>query len=158
MEEEMKELYIEGVATHGDPEPCVGVRKGVGEASVGARAGRAMEPRNHGIRGADVVAEHPAVLAALLAEVAGLAGRARVDRDRPPGTWRRDDDGCGGRLMASTPGRLAAGVGAELAPASGGEPALADRADCHRGARAVSTIGAHRPAIVPRRAVRLGGL
>jgi hypothetical protein len=55
MEEEMKELYIEGVATHGDPEPCVGVRKGVGEASVGARAGRAMEPRNHRIRGADVV-------------------------------------------------------------------------------------------------------
>ena len=51
----MKELYIEGVATHGDPEPCVGVRKGVGEALVGARAGRAMEPRNHRIRGADVV-------------------------------------------------------------------------------------------------------
>jgi len=55
MEEEMEELYIEGVATHDDPEPCVGVRKGVGEASVGARAGRAIEPRNHGIRGADVV-------------------------------------------------------------------------------------------------------
>ena len=54
----MEELYIEGVATHDDPEPCVGARKGVGEASVGARAGlagRAIEPRNHGVRGADVV-------------------------------------------------------------------------------------------------------
>jgi len=51
----MEERYIEGVATHDDPEPCVGVREGVGEASVGARAGRAIEPRNHRIRGADVV-------------------------------------------------------------------------------------------------------
>ena len=51
----MEELYIEGLATHDDPEPCVSARKGVGEASVGARAGRAIEPRNHGIRGADVV-------------------------------------------------------------------------------------------------------
>ena len=51
----MEELYIEGVATHDDPEPCVDVREGVGEASVGARAGRAIEPRNHGVRGADVV-------------------------------------------------------------------------------------------------------
>ena len=54
----MKELYIEGIATHDDREPCVGVRKGVGEASVAARAGRAIEPRNHGIRGADVVYEN----------------------------------------------------------------------------------------------------
>jgi hypothetical protein len=54
----MEELYIEGVATHDDPEPCVSVREGVGEASVGARAGRAIEPRNHGVRGADVVYEN----------------------------------------------------------------------------------------------------
>jgi len=54
----MKELHIEGVATHDDPEPCVGVREGVGEASVGARAGRAIEPRNHRVRGADVVYEN----------------------------------------------------------------------------------------------------
>src|SRR3989442_1049397 len=57
MEEEMKELYIEGIATHDDREPCVGVRKGVGEASVAARAGQAIEPRNHRVRGADVVYE-----------------------------------------------------------------------------------------------------
>ena len=35
----MRELYIEGVASHGGPEPCVVVRKGGGEASVGVRAG-----------------------------------------------------------------------------------------------------------------------
>lgn len=51
----MQEPYTEGVATHGGREPCVGVREGAGEASVAARAGQAIEPRNHGIRGADVV-------------------------------------------------------------------------------------------------------
>ena len=50
----MKESYIEGLANHDDRKPCVGVREGVGEASVAARAGRAMEPRNHRVRGADV--------------------------------------------------------------------------------------------------------
>src|ERR687891_1635955 len=47
MEKEMRELYIEGIATHDDPEPCVGVRKGVGEALVGAHVGRAIEPRKN---------------------------------------------------------------------------------------------------------------
>ncbi|MDT5026496.1 MAG: hypothetical protein QOE61_4153, partial [Micromonosporaceae bacterium] len=28
----MRTLYIEGLATHGGPESCVGVREGVGEA------------------------------------------------------------------------------------------------------------------------------
>ena len=43
----MRELYIEGVAIHGDPESCVGVREGAGEALAGARAGWAIEPRNN---------------------------------------------------------------------------------------------------------------
>ena len=51
----MRELYIEGVAIHGDPESCVGVREGVGEALTGARVGWAIEPRNNGFRGADAV-------------------------------------------------------------------------------------------------------
>ena len=42
----MEELYVEGVATHGSPESCVVVCKGGGEALTGARAGRAIEPRN----------------------------------------------------------------------------------------------------------------
>jgi len=51
----MKELYIEGVATHDDPESCVGARKDAGEALTGARAGRAIEPRNHRVRDVDAV-------------------------------------------------------------------------------------------------------
>src|ERR1700685_2281931 len=46
MEEEMEELYVEGLATHGDPESCGGDRRGRGEALTGAGAVRAMEPRN----------------------------------------------------------------------------------------------------------------
>jgi hypothetical protein len=51
----MRELYIEGLATHDDPESCVGACEGVGEALTGARAGWAIEPRNQGVRGADAV-------------------------------------------------------------------------------------------------------
>ena len=43
----MEELYVEGLATHDDPEPCVDDPRGRGEALTGARAGRAIEPRNH---------------------------------------------------------------------------------------------------------------
>jgi hypothetical protein len=51
----MKELHIEGVATHGGPELCVGVPRGRSEALAGVRAGRAIEPRNDLIRGAHAV-------------------------------------------------------------------------------------------------------
>ena len=40
----MKEPYIEGLAAHDDPESCVEVREGTGEASTGARAGRVLSP------------------------------------------------------------------------------------------------------------------
>jgi len=53
----MRELYIEGRATHGGPESCVMVREGYGEALAGVRAGRAIEPRNPQIWGADAVLE-----------------------------------------------------------------------------------------------------
>jgi hypothetical protein len=43
------------VASHDGPESCVGVREDVGEALTGVRAGWAIEPRNQGFRGADVV-------------------------------------------------------------------------------------------------------
>ena len=55
MKTEMRELYIEGLATHGGPESCVMAREGCGEALIGGSAGRAIEPRNPRIRGADVV-------------------------------------------------------------------------------------------------------
>ena len=44
----MRESDIEGVASHGGPESCAGVREGVGEALTGVRAGWAIEPRNQG--------------------------------------------------------------------------------------------------------------
>jgi len=53
----MEELCIEGLANHDDREPCVGAREGAGEASVAARAGQAIEPRNQRVRGADAVYE-----------------------------------------------------------------------------------------------------
>ena len=42
----MEELYAEGLATHGGPQSCVDDPRGRGEALTGARAGRAIEPRN----------------------------------------------------------------------------------------------------------------
>jgi hypothetical protein len=51
----MEELYAEGVAIHGGPESCVDAREGAGEALTGARVGRAIEPRNQGVWGADTV-------------------------------------------------------------------------------------------------------
>ena len=53
----MEELYAEGLATRGDPESCVDDPRGRGEALTGARAGRAIEPRNQRVRGADAVQE-----------------------------------------------------------------------------------------------------
>jgi RNA-directed DNA polymerase len=55
MEKELGEFYTEGLAPHGGPESCVDVPRGRGEALTGVRAGRVIEPRNHGNRGADVV-------------------------------------------------------------------------------------------------------
>ncbi len=51
----MKESHTEKVANHGGPESCADVREGGGEALTGVRAGRAIEPRNQGIQGADAV-------------------------------------------------------------------------------------------------------
>jgi hypothetical protein len=60
MEMEMRVLYVEGVAIHDGPEPCVAVREGGGEASVGVvRAGllsREM-PRRFGVPTSSLKAE-----------------------------------------------------------------------------------------------------
>jgi hypothetical protein len=55
MEMRMREPYVEGVAIHDGPEPCVGVREGAAKRWTGAGAGRAIEQRNQAIRGADAV-------------------------------------------------------------------------------------------------------
>jgi hypothetical protein len=51
----MKTPNIEGLATHDGPESWAVARKGDGQALAGVRAGRAIEPRNQGNRGADAV-------------------------------------------------------------------------------------------------------
>ncbi len=43
----MKESYIEGLANRDDPESCAAAGNRRDEVLTGARAGRAMEPRNH---------------------------------------------------------------------------------------------------------------
>ena len=48
----MKEPYTEGPASRGDPESCVGIRKGVGKALTGERIGEVLsrEIRTSGCR------------------------------------------------------------------------------------------------------------
>ena len=68
----MRELYVEGVAIHDDPESCAVVREGGGEALTGVRAGRAIEPRNQEFRGADAVSyERKATPATALSRAVG---------------------------------------------------------------------------------------
>jgi hypothetical protein len=68
----MKTLYVEGLAIHDDPESCVGVRKGGGEALTRVRTGWAIEPRNLWVRGADAV------------QVSGRPHRRQRYRKLPP--------------------------------------------------------------------------
>ena len=58
----MKESYVEGLASYGGPESCVHIRKNVGEALTGVRAGRVLSRVIHAprrvlwaIRGAEAV-------------------------------------------------------------------------------------------------------
>ena len=58
----MEKSNSEGVAIHAGPAPCVGARKGDGEASAGVRAGRVLSREIHEpqrelrvLRGADAV-------------------------------------------------------------------------------------------------------
>jgi hypothetical protein len=67
----MEELCVEGLATHGDPEPCVDVPRGCGEALVGARAGRAIEPRNESSGVPTLSKGRKATLSAALSRVVG---------------------------------------------------------------------------------------
>jgi hypothetical protein len=55
-EEEVVQVhYDEGLATHIDPEPCVHVREGLGEASVGACIGQPLNRERNFTSDADAV-------------------------------------------------------------------------------------------------------
>ena len=83
----MEELCIEGLANHDGREPCVGAREGAGEASVAVRAGQAIEPRNHRVRGADAVYE------------SGRQHRLRRYRELLAGPARSENQGMYGTSM-----------------------------------------------------------
>ena len=51
----MQVHHDEGVANHIGPEPCAGIREGVGEASAGERAGQPLSRDRKRIPGADAV-------------------------------------------------------------------------------------------------------
>ena len=101
----MRESNIEGVATRDVPEPCAVVREGGGEVSVGVRAGRAIEPRNLLVRGADAVLQR------------GRQHRRRRFREpsaNPAGSENLSMRGISGREnreVPRSPARLDGGVG-----------------------------------------------
>ncbi len=51
----MRVHYDEGLANHIGPEPCAGIREGVGEASVGDCIGQPLSRESSVIPGADAV-------------------------------------------------------------------------------------------------------
>src|SRR5882724_3787776 len=51
----MKEPHIQGLASHDNPESCLGTRKSAGEALTGAHAGRVLSRENRSNQGADTV-------------------------------------------------------------------------------------------------------
>ena len=53
----MQVHYGEGIAIHIGPEPCAGVREGVGEASAGVRIGQPLSRDRKRTPGADAVSK-----------------------------------------------------------------------------------------------------
>ena len=51
----MRVRHSEGVAIHIGPEPCAGIREGIGEASVGERTGQPLSRESSKVPGADAV-------------------------------------------------------------------------------------------------------
>ena len=104
----MRESDIEDLANRDGPEPCVVVREGGGEASVGVRAGRAIEPRNLLVRGADAVLQAEGNIAG-----SAFASRRRAPRGRRTYACAESPDARTGRSYDHPPvlmvGRVARG-------------------------------------------------
>jgi hypothetical protein len=74
----MKELYVEGLATHDGPESGAASRKGSGEALTGVRTGRVLSRERNLLRDADAV------------EVCGRQHRLRRYREMQPSPARSE--------------------------------------------------------------------
>ena len=105
----MREPYIEGLAIHGGPESCVVVREDAGEALTGVRAGRAIEPRNQGDRGADAVNYAEGNIAG--GAIASRSGPCAVGEPGMHGISMREN-----REIPRSPARLIAGRAAQGRP------------------------------------------
>jgi hypothetical protein len=90
--------YDEGLAIHIGPEPCVGVREGVGEASVGERTGQPLSCERRQSRVPTLYAERKASRSGALARVPERPG---VVGD--PGMCGRSL--CGNREVSRSAGR-----------------------------------------------------
>ena len=110
----MKVHHGEGVVTHTGPEPCVGIREGAGEASVGGRTGQPLSREIRIVLGADAFDNAEGNTGGRASTSARTARRGRR-------TWHVRT------LFAREPGGLASGQGAAAVscPTSGGLPPLA---------------------------------
>src|SRR5215216_2346087 len=116
MEKEMRVLYIEGVAIHGGPESCVGVREDGGEALTGGvQAGLlSREINEFGVPTSSHQAEGHIVVS-VMRELAGDPARSEIPgmcvdlHAREPGgpvvarQWRLPAVGRGGNAEAVSP-------------------------------------------------------
>ena len=103
----METLYIEGLAPHGGPQPCVDDPRGRGEALARVRVGRAIEPRNQSVRGADTVQEVEGnTVGSVMRELS--ADPARSENQGMRGISMREN-----RESPSPPGQLITGRAAQ---------------------------------------------
>ena len=101
----MRASDIEELATHGGPEPCAVVCEDGGEASVGVRAGWAIEPRNVLVRGADAVLQAEGNIAG------GVTREPPADPAGSKNLGMRGISGRENREVPRSPARLDGGAG-----------------------------------------------
>jgi hypothetical protein len=95
----VKVHHGEGVVTHTGPEPCVGIREGAGEASVGERIGQPLSREIRIVLGADAFDNAEG-------NTGGRANTSARTTRRGRRTWHVQT------LFAREPGGLASGQGA----------------------------------------------
>ena len=100
----MKEPHVEGQAIHDDPESCVVIREGAGEALTGAPAGWVLS-REKSLQGADAV-ENVGRRNGMHRHGEVHAGPARSETPRTLGNLLH-----GNREIPGLPGMLAPGRG-----------------------------------------------